>query len=180
MTAPACYRHPERTAVEFCEVCRKPLCATCIWYAEEGHRLCPDHATEWLQAGKAVLPPERYAEAMHFSQASAAKPMPEADVPYKGRTADLSALLALVFGLSSLLACAGLYFVLPFMALGLGVLAWAQARQAYDPVRARWLGGVGLATGGALTLVMVGSVVLFGLCWLAVFAGTMLSGSSGP
>lgn len=176
--APACYRHPDRVAVEYCEVCRKPLCATCIWYAEEGHRICPDHAIAWLQAGKAVLPPERYAEAMHLSQAEAAKPPREPEAPYKGHSADLSALLALVFGLSSVLACAGLYFVLPFIALGLGLLAWAQARHAYDPVRTRWFGGVGALTGGALTLVMVGGLLFFGLCWLAMSAGLLLSGNT--
>lgn len=176
--APVCYRHPDRVAVEHCEVCRKPLCATCIWYAEEGHRLCPDHAIEWLTAGKAVLPPERYAESLHLSQASAAQAPPAPEVPYRGRSADLSAVLALVFGLSSLLACTGLYWVLPFLAAGLGLFAWFQSKQAYDPARTRWLGGVGLATGGSLVAAMVLGVLFFALCWLALVAGALLSGNT--
>ena len=40
--------------------------------AESGERLCPDHAADFLKAGKTVTPPERYAEGIVHSEASAA------------------------------------------------------------------------------------------------------------
>ena len=58
----SCYRHPTRLAVEQCEDCRRPVCGACLWYGEDGKRLCPDHAADALHAGQDVSPPERYAE----------------------------------------------------------------------------------------------------------------------
>lgn len=172
---PACYKHPDRLSVEHCEVCQRPVCGACLWYAESGERLCPDHATEWLQAGKAVTPPERYADGIHHSQASAAQP-PAQRIPYKGNGTDLTALVALVTGLAALLTCAGFAYVLPFLALGLGLVAVLQAKDALNPQRAQWMGAVGLAGGGIFLLFVLAMFVFFAACFLLV----TLASSSGP
>lgn len=173
---PACFRHLDRLAVEHCEVCKRPVCGACLWYAESGERLCPDHATEWLQAGKAVTPPERYAEGIHHSQRSAAAP-PQPDLPYKGNSTDVMALAAAITGLASLLSCGGFYYFLPLIALVLGLIAWLQAKDAHDPGRARWLGVVGLAGGSVFILSVLAIMALFGLCFFLQFA---LISSPGP
>ncbi len=138
------------------------MCGLCLWYAESGERLCPDHAAEFLQQGRTVTPPERYAEGIGPSEVSAAR-APAADVPYKGNSTDVTALLAAFLGVAGLLACAGLSGVFPLMAFALGLVAYLQARDSADPSRTRWLAGVGLASGG-----------LFLLFFLAIFGGILV------
>jgi len=174
-TQAICYKHPDRLAVEHCEACQRPVCGACLWYAESGERLCPDHASEWLEAGKAVTPPERYAAGIHHSQASAAQP-PAQNIPYKGNGTDLTALAALMTGLGALLTCAGFAYILPILALGLGLVAVLQSKDALNPQRARWMGLVGLAGGGVFLLFFLLMVVFFASCFLL----TMLASSSGP
>lgn len=174
----ACYRHPERLAVEHCERCQRPVCGACLWYAESGERLCPDHAAESLQAGQSVTPPERYADGIHHSQASAAQ-IPQPDLPYKGNSTDLTALAALITGLAAFLSCAGLYYAIPFIAFVLGLVAWLQAKDAFDPRRARWMGMVGLAGGSLFILAVLGVIALVMMCFVLQFA-LISSASGGP
>lgn len=175
----ACYRHADRLAVEHCEICRRPLCGACLWYAESGQRLCADHAAELLRAGQTVTPPERYAEGIHHSQRSAAAP-PQPDLPYKGNSTDVTALVAAVTGLASLLACGGFYYFLPLIALVLGLVAWLQAKDAHDPNRARWLGVVGLAGGSVFILGVLAFLAFFALCFILQFALVSQVGNPGP
>jgi len=179
MSTEACFRHPDRLAVEQCEVCRRPLCGACLWYAESGQRLCADHAAELLRAGQAVTPPERYAEGIHHSQRSAAAP-PQPNLPYKGNSTDVTALVAAVTGLASLLSCGGFYYFLPLIALVLGLVAWLQAKDAFDPKRARWLGVVGLAGGGVFILTVLAFFAFFALCFILQFALVSQVGNPGP
>lgn len=171
---PTCYKHSDRLSVEHCEVCQRPVCGACLWYAESGERLCPEHATEWLQAGKTVSPPETYAEGIHHSQASAAQ-LPAQNIPYKGNGTDLTALAALITGVTALFACAGLYYLIPILALGLGLVAVLQAKDALNPSRARWMGMVGLASGGLFLMFVLGIIVFFSACMILA----MLASSSG-
>ena len=115
MSAAVCYRHPTRLAVEHCEQCRRPVCGSCLWYAESGERLCPDHAADFLKAGQTVTPPERYADGIVHSEASAAQPA-GVSLPYQGNATDLNALVAGVIGVSALLTCVGQAWLLPFLA----------------------------------------------------------------
>jgi len=177
-TADACYRHPDRHAVEHCEACRRPVCGACLWYAEAGQRLCPEHAAERLQAGQTVIPPERYVDGIAPSQASAARP-PRADAPYRGNSTDVAALAAAVMGLAAVLSCAGLAYFLPLAAFVLGLVAWLQNKDALDPRRARWLSLLGLAGG---SLFFVGLLALLGfvlLCFMLQFA-LIASAGGGP
>jgi hypothetical protein len=177
-TPAACYRHPERHAVEQCEVCAKPVCGACLWYAEGGQRLCPDDAAERLHAGQTVVPPERYSDAIVHSQASAARPA-QAAAPYQGNSTDLTALAAAIAGLSALLACAGLAWVMPLLAFVLGLVAWLQYRDALDPRRARWLSLVGLTGGSLFVLSILAIMGLFAICFILQFA-LLSSAGGGP
>jgi hypothetical protein len=177
-TPAACYRHPDRHAVEHCETCQRPVCGACLWYAESGERLCPDHAAEALHAGRDVTPPERYADGIVHSQASAAR-APQADAPYKGNSTDLTALAALIAGLGAILACAGLYYLIPLIAFILGLVAWLQYKDALNPQRARWMGLVGLAGGSLFILIVLAGLALVALCFILQFA-LLASSSGGP
>ena len=179
MATPAtCYRHPDRLAVEQCETCRRPVCAACLWYAETGERLCPEHASAALQAGRPVTPPDHYAEGHQHSQASAARP-PEAQAPYKGNSTAVPALAALMAGIAATLACFGLTYVLPLIAFILGLVAWLQARDALNPQRARWMGLVGLAGGSLFIVAVLAGLALVAMCFILQFA-LVSSANRGP
>ena len=173
----ACYQHPDRPAVEHCEVCRKPVCGSCLWYADSGERLCPEHALEFDNVGKAVHGPGRYAAGIASSEASALNPK-TGDVPYKGNSTDLGALVAAVAGITGLASCAGLTWVLPLLAFILGLVMWFQAKDSLNPRRTRWLAGIGLAGGGVFLVVVAGFFAM--LCLFFTFAAvTSRSGPSG-
>lgn len=160
-----CHFHPDRLSVEICEVCRRPMCAECLWYADSGERLCPVHGEVWQLQGKAVHPPERYAEGIGFSQVSASDP-PKADLPYKGNGNDLNALIALILGISSVLACYGFWYILPLIAFLMGLVAWLHARDSHNPNRTKWLAGGAMASGGIFLLLTFGFIILCLMCYV--------------
>jgi hypothetical protein len=178
LSAETCYRHPSHLAVEHCEICRRPVCGACLWYAESGERLCPDHAAEFLQQGRTVTPPERYAQGIGPSEVSAARPA-MSNLPYQGNSTDVSALLAAVAGLSALLSCAGFTFLFPIVAFALGLAAWLQARNSADPTRTRWLAGFGVASGGVFVAVILVFVAGLSMCFLAAFISAAAQPSGG-
>jgi hypothetical protein len=153
--ADVCYRHPDRPAVAHCDVCARPVCGACLWSAESGQRLCPDHA---------ATPPER--------PAAATAPA----LPYQGNGTDVSALVAGIIGGAALLSCAGLVWVLPFAGFILGLVALLQARQAANPRRTRWLAGVGLAGGGLYLLFIVGWLLVVLACVMPVWFSLLTAG----
>ena len=168
MAAETCYRHPDRLAVEHCEICRRPVCGSCLWYADSGERLCPEHAAEFEKEGKVVHPPERYAAGIVHSEASAAKPA-AADVPYRGNSTDVGALVAAVVGVMALASCAGLAWVLPLFGVVLGLVSWLQAKDAVNARRTRWLAAVGLAGSGVFFLFFLGVFALMFGCFFLQF-----------
>ncbi len=174
-----CTFHPDRLSIEACEVCQRPVCAECLWYAESGERLCAVHGELWKEQGKAVHPPQRYAEGIGFSQISAANP-PQPDIPYKGNSSDLNAFIAFVLGLSSILACFGIWYVLPLAAFLLGLVAWLHARDSVNPNRTRWLAGTGMASGGGFLLIVFGFIVLCLMCYVITIAASAGSGGYRP
>jgi hypothetical protein len=181
MTVETCFRHPGRLAVEHCETCRRPVCGSCLWYAEGGQRLCPDHAAEALKDGHTVTPPEQYAAGIASSEASAARaPAGAPAAPYHGNSTDLTALLAAASGGLALLYCAGLVWTVPFFAFALGLVAWLQARDALNPNRTRWLAGLGLAGGGVFLLIFLGFLLIIGMCMLASLASMWGPSNVGP
>jgi len=180
MTTEACFRHPGRASVEHCEICRQAVCGLCLWYAESGERLCPDHAAEFQQAGKKVIPPDRYAAGIALSEASAARPF-QPEAPYQGNSADVTALIAAVMGGLTLAWCAGLAWIIPLLAFFVGLAGWLQAKSALNPQRTRWLSGLGMASGGVLLGIAIFMALMFSLCFFSFFAASGLIGpGSGP
>ena len=175
MVTEPCFRHPERASVEHCEICRRAVCGLCLWYAESGERLCPNHAAEFQQAGKKVIPPDRYAAGIALSEASAARPA-QAQVPYQGTSADVMALIAAVMGSLTLAWCAGAAWIIPLLAFVFGLTSWLQTKNAFDPKRTRWLSGIGMVSGGLFLGITVFSFLIFFLCFFSFFAATGIMG----
>lgn len=160
-----CVNHPDRIAVERCEVCRQPLCAFCLYYTQDGQRLCSVHADQARQAGMLIEAPGAYAEQLVGAQAGVVskhkRGLQNDDGLYKGNSHDLVALLGALIGLITLGACCGGVYCLPVVALVLSVVALINAKNAYDPKRTRRLGVVGLLVSGLWVAVIVGCIVLY-------------------
>ncbi|MFZ0545933.1 MAG: hypothetical protein WAM60_10875 [Candidatus Promineifilaceae bacterium] len=180
-----CVFHPNRAAVEHCEVCNRALCGHCLWYTEDGHRLCEIHAQEREAAGETVLPPETYAEAINtqlVARQSPEKPrQPKSstdkdDIPYKGNSQDLMALLAAVMAGTVLFSCFGGLYCLPIVAFLLGIVGFLNASKAVDPQRTRLLSSVSLGVGG---LMLMGILAYFAFFFMFI-AFSFITASSGP
>lgn len=178
-----CVFHPRLAAIEHCETCNRALCGQCLWYTEDGHRLCKFHAEELREQGIPVLPPETYAEAINSSLV--ARPQPangpeesgsgQQQAPYRGNNQDLTALLAAGIGAITLFSCMGGVYCLPILAVLLGVAAYINAGQAVDPRRTRILSAVGIGISGLMLFMVVAYfLVIFGFVAFGFFA------SSGP
>lgn len=180
-----CVNHPNREAVEHCEICDRALCGHCLWYTEDGHRLCETHAQERGEVGETVLPPETYAEALN-NQPLSRQPTEKPDksqndknikdgIPYKGNSQDLTALVAAVMAVTVLLSCMGGAYCLPIAAFVLGIIGFTNASKAVDPQRTKMLAGVSLGVGG---LIFLGILAYFGFFFL-FFIFTFLA-AGGP
>ena len=154
------------------------MCGWCLWYAESGERLCPDHAAEFLRQGRAVTPPERYAEGIGPSEVSAAR-TPGANQPYQGNSTDVTGLLAAFSGVVAWLSCFGLTWLFPLMAFAMGLAAFLQARDSADPARTRLLGGLGVATGGVFVLFFFVFLAGFMACFLTIFFSSAMQPTGG-
>ncbi len=181
-----CVNHPNRTAVEHCEVCNRALCGHCLWYTDDGHRLCEIHAREQEEAGETVLPPETYAEALNNRplsrqpteklQQRETNNQEKDDIPYKGNSQDLTAFLSAVMAVTVLLSCMGGAYCLPIAAFLLGIVGFTNASKAVDPQRTRLLSGISLGVGG---LIFLGILAYFGFFFM-FFVFTAIAASSGP
>lgn len=161
-----CVYHAGQAAIERCEVCGRPLCGQCLWYAADGRRLCEMDARLLADAGISVTPPEAYAEAIPASL-SPSTPPPPADLPYRGNTFDLASLIAGILGITTLASCTGLAYCLPFVAGIIGLYAFLNAEQSTNPKRTRMVAGIGIAA-AALMLFFLVLIVLFMLFGIAM------------
>ncbi len=169
-----CYFHPERIALERCEVCGKALCAYCLYYTEDGQRLCVEHAAEARALGVQVTEPAAYADQLISAQIGADRKqkrgLQDADsVLYKGNSTDLAALVALVLGVVTLGSCCGAIYCVPIVGVLLSVLGLINARKAYDPSRTRRFSLIGLVTSGVVVLIIVGAIVVYGMMFATLF-----------
>lgn len=187
-----CVFHPNRAAVEYCEVCNRALCGHCLWYTEDGHRLCEIHASEKELAGETVLPPETYLEAIstqYVTQDKSETPPPpeetsqqrqkprsDDDIPYKGNSQDLTALISAVMVITVLLSCMGGAYCLPIAAFILGIVGFTNASKAVDPKRTRLLSGISLGFGG---FILLGLIAIIGF-YVMFFAFTLFAASTSP
>lgn len=176
-----CANHPDLAAIEHCEICRRPLCGHCLWYEEDGRRLCENHAIEIKAAGGRVLPPETYAEAIDPSLvrravAGTAEAVPPGQKIYQGNSQDLGALVAAVVALTTLASCAGGAYCLPLFALILGVAMYSNASAAQDPRRTRTLAGISIGVGGLFLFFIV---AYFGMIFFFIVMSMAMAATTG-
>lgn len=168
-----CANHPDRPAIERCEVCGTPLCAYCLYYTEDGQRLCAQHAEEARRRGLAVEEPGAYAGQLIGAQAAVVgkrkRWQPDGDDSlYRGNSHDLLALVGLLVGVISLTACCGAFYCLPLVGLILSLIALLNAKHAYDPSRTRKLGVIGLLVSGVWVLLFAGCILTYGASLRAI------------
>lgn len=174
-----CYRHPDRIALERCEVCHKPLCAYCLYYTEDGQRLCGEHAEQARLNGIAVEEPGAYAEQLVGAQAGIVRKHKrgyEADGElYKGNSTDLIGFIGMLIGLITLGAVCGALACLPMVGFVLSLVAVINAGKAHDPRRTRKFGVIGVLVSGVWVAAMA-------VCIAAVIVPLSAGGvqSSGP
>ncbi|MEP7289824.1 MAG: hypothetical protein ABI947_29085 [Chloroflexota bacterium] len=157
-----CANHPERAAVESCEVCGKPLCAYCLYYTDDGQRLCQTHAEQARLSGANIHAPGEYAEGLIPSQIAASRPQVVQAAGYEGDTVDLMALVALILGIVSVMMCIppGICLVGP-VGLILSVLALIGAKNARNPARTRTLATVGATLSGLWLVILLACVFAY-------------------
>ncbi len=168
-----CTNHPERTAVERCEVCSTPLCAYCLYYTSDGQRLCKLHADQAETAGAFIRSPGVYAGGLISAQVSASEQKPRATTAlYEGNTPDVVALIGMVIAVVGLLSCIPpLSCLVAPIALIVSIIAFITARDARNPKRTRTMAGIGLGLSG---LVIV-ALMACGFLYYSLFTQAMSS-----
>ncbi len=168
----ACINHEDHAAIEHCEVCAVALCDLCLWYDDEGRRLCEQHAREYEKTGGSVQSPALYAEGIQVREADGTRPR----APYEGNQTDLIAAAAGLLGAVSLLTWFGGGMCIPMGAGVLGLIALTNKRKGLNPERARMLSLFGVG----LSVVSVLPVLMFA-CFFAFFVGLAIAGgTTGP
>lgn len=179
-----CFNHPERAALETCEICGKSLCGYCLYYTSDGQRLCEIHAHEAKSNGIKIIPPAIYANGILSSQAEANQQI-EPSAPknkgiydsrkhaiYQGNNQDLNGFLAMGLGLAGILSCCWVTpCVFPFIAVLLGVLALLNAKDSIEPRRTRQQAWIGIFTGGCMATIILGIIAFYVLLYGSLFAG---------
>jgi hypothetical protein len=170
-----CENHPDRIALERCEACHKPLCAYCLYYTEDGQRLCQQHAEEARARGLRIEEPGVYAEQLIGAQAGAVRKEKRGRAAsdeelYKGNSNDLMALIGMLVGVISVGACCGGGYCLPLVGFVLSLIALLNAKKSYDPKRTRRLGIIGLLLSGVWVVVIAGCIFLYGLSLSSMFS----------
>lgn len=167
-----CSNHVNHTAVERCEMCNKPLCGLCLWYAADGRRLCEQDAKRLEAEGIAITHPQTYAEAIELTPFPVSKE--QAEMPYQGNQIDLQALIGAVLGVAVLASCTGLVYCLPVVVAILGGYAYINADRSLYPQRTRTLSIVSLAVAGVMFLFVFVAFVFFafGIGMAIISSGT--------
>ncbi|MCL4872048.1 MAG: hypothetical protein KJ063_24065 [Anaerolineae bacterium] len=155
----SCANHPDHPAIEHCEQCRQPLCGLCLWYTEDGHRLCESHAQEAQAQGQTVLQPETYAEAIGTSLIKSQnerrqQPLNEPGV-FRGNQNDIGALIAAITSIALIASCSGGIYCFPIIGFVFGLLFFLNAPQAINPQRTKILAGVSIGISGLVLLALI-------------------------
>src|SRR5258708_11156618 len=156
-----CINHPERAAVESCEVCQAPLCAYCLYYTSDGQRLCKTHAEEAAAAGAFIRAPGNYPQGLIASQLGASNDLgrqnaqPTGSAAYHGDAVDVLALLGMVLGITSVAMCIpGLCCLVGPIGMVTSAAALVGAKNAHDPSRTRTLATVGVVLSALSAIVL--------------------------
>lgn len=177
----SCAHHPDRAAVENCEVCGKPLCNYCLYYTDDGQRLCRQHAVEAAKQGLGFNPPETYSTGILSSQARAAEGRDaELDpnvapkgaisgptVLYRANNTDLMAFVGMIAGVFTVMSLCSSGICIPIVGAGLSIAAIVNAKEAVDTKRTRLQGWIGLAASGTL---LVATVAMIAFCFWSIRA----------
>lgn len=157
-----CVNHPERAAVEYCEVCGDPLCAYCLYYTSDGQRLCKRHADKAAASGAFIRAPGTYADGLIDSQLSATRVQPSLPAAYQGDAIDVLALIGLLFGVVSIMLCipGGCCLVGP-IGMILSIVALVGAKDARDPVRTRTMASVGALLSAVWIVVLTACIIAY-------------------
>ncbi len=163
-----CANHADRIALERCEVCHKPLCAYCLYYTDEGQRLCAEHAAEARKLGLRVEEPGAYADQLLGAQVGAdRKRKRERDAVaagvYTGNSTDLLGFIGLLVGGVSLVACCGVGYCLPVVGFVLSLVALINAGHSLNPRRTRRMGVLGLLASGVWVVIIAACIAVYGL-----------------
>ena len=163
-----CANHPDRIALERCEVCQKPLCAYCLYYTEDGQRLCAEHAAEARKLGLRVEEPGAYADQLLGAQVGAdRKTKRERDAVaagvYTGNSTDLLGFIGLLVGGVSLVTCCGAGYCLPLAGFVLSLVALINARHSLNPQRTRRMSLLGLLVSGVWVVIIAACIAIYGL-----------------
>ena len=167
--------HPDRIALERCEVCHKPLCAYCLYYTEDGQRLCQEHAEEARRRGLRVEEPDAYAAQLIGAQAGAARKEKSERAAsdeelYRGNSNDLMAFVGVLIAAISAAACCGGAYCLPLVGFVLSLVAVINAKKSFDPRRTRRLGVIGVLVSGLWVVVIAGCILMYGLSISSIFS----------
>lgn len=163
-----CENHPDRIALERCEVCNKPLCAYCLYYTEDGQRLCAEHAKTAQSQGIRIEEPGAYAEQLIGAQAGAARKRKRDSVLdeeglYVGNSNDMMSFVGMLVGLISLGMCCGASYCMPVVAFVMSLVGLLNAKKAHDPARTRKYGWIGLLVSGVWIALLVACIALYSL-----------------
>src|SRR5450432_408421 len=143
-TQSTCINHPERAAVESCEVCLNPLCAYCLYYTSDGQRLCKTHAEQAAASGAYIRAPGNYAEQLIGAQLEASRNQVAQHAAYEGDAVDVLALVGMVLGIVSVMLCIpGICCAVGPLGMVFSVVALVGAKNAHDPSRTRTMAGIG-------------------------------------
>ncbi len=171
-----CENHPDRAAIEHCEVCGKALCGYCLYYTLDGQRLCKEHALQAEAQGVQVISPAIYAAGIIPAQARASESAEKSEegvrkakvaltgkrVMYQANNNDVMGLLALlisVIAVPSICCMGGL--CLPFVGFLLSALALVNAKDAVDTKRTRQQGFIGLGVSGIFGLGIAACIAVY-------------------
>lgn len=184
----SCVNHPNRAAVEKCEVCGKSLCNYCLYYTDDGQRLCEAHAYDAELRGKGFNPPETYQEGIEAAQASAAEirnaqlanpfePTKGAIsgpiVLYRANNSDLLGFIAMLAGVFTVLSLCSFGFCVPIVGAMISIMALLNSKDAVEKGRVRLHGVIGLAATASLLLLWILGAAI---CYSASISANNVSG----
>lgn len=165
MSQTSCVNHPNRPSVENCEVCGKSLCAYCLYYTDDGQRLCEEHAFLAQTEGIEIFSPKTYAAELYATQMEHEhNPPKRRQAMYQANNPDVIAYTGMITAGVTLIGCCGTGFcfmALPPLSFGLGVAGLLNASDAAEPRRARQQAWVATLIGGFLSGIMLLCIVAF-------------------
>ncbi|MBI5958518.1 MAG: hypothetical protein HY866_07285 [Chloroflexi bacterium] len=175
-----CINHPERVALERCEVCGNPLCAYCLYYTNDGQRLCQKHAEQARLAGAQIEEPGAYAEQLIGAQVGADRKQKRGQFAgdedlYKGNSHDVAAFMGMLVSLVSMGACCGLGYCFPVVGFFLSIVALINAGKAYDVGRTRRYALIGMLVSGIFVAILAGCIAIYGLSF-----STLIRNANNP